>query len=60
MDKTLTGRKCYDHLGGKLGKLLFERMLQLEWIRLMEGKATVYEVTGEGRKELGKLGIFLE
>ena len=56
-EKPVTGRKCYDHLGGKLGKLVFDRFIELEWIKLEEGKATVYEVTEKGGEELAKLGI---
>lgn len=58
--KAVKGRKCYDHLGGKLGNLIFERLVELEWIRLEEGKSTVYGVTEKGREELGKLGVNLD
>lgn len=56
----LKARTCYGHLGGKLGQLLFERLVELEWFTLEEGRATVYQVTEKGRQELGKLGVPIE
>lgn len=56
---TLKGRSCYGHLGGELGNRLFERLIELGWFALEEGKATVYEVTEKGREELEKLGVNL-
>jgi predicted transcriptional regulator len=56
-NQTLKGRKCYEHLGGKLGALIFQRLIALEWIKLEDGKSTVYEVTEKGCEELAKLGI---
>jgi hypothetical protein len=41
-------------LGGKLGDILFERMLELQWFKLVEGKTTIYEITEKGCKELAK------
>ena len=56
-DKEIKGRKCYDHLGGKLGSMLFERYIALGWIELEEDKATVYRVTDEGRAQFARLGL---
>ena len=56
----IKGRKCYDHLGGKLGALLFERYITLGWIELEEDKATVYRVTDEGRAQFARLGLLPE
>lgn len=58
--KKLKARKCYGHLGGRLGELLFERLVELGWFQPEEGKATVYEITEKGRQELGRLGVKLE
>jgi len=55
--KPLTARSCYGHLGGRLGNLLFERMLELGWLKKCEGKSTVYEIIETGRSELFRLGI---
>ncbi len=59
-DKKIKGRSCYGHLGGKLGERLFVRLVELEWLKLEEGKSTVYELTPKGREELEKLGVNLE
>jgi predicted transcriptional regulator len=53
----LKARACYGHLGGKLGQLLFERLIELEWFVLEDGRSTVYRVTEKGYQELKKLGI---
>lgn len=55
-----TARSCYGHLGGKLGNRLFERLIELGWFELEEGKSTVYIVTEKGCQELIKLGVTLD
>jgi predicted transcriptional regulator len=55
--KALKGKSCYGHLGGTLGNRLFERMLELGWFAREDGKQTVYAVTDQGEKALGKLGV---
>ena len=56
----LKARRCYGHLGGKLGERLFERLIELEWFKPEEGKSTVYQVTDKGYEELKRLGVNLE
>ena len=56
----MKGRKCYDHLGGRLGTELLNFFLSQEWIELDEGKTTVYAVTEKGYKEFEKMGMFIE
>jgi predicted transcriptional regulator len=58
-NKEIKGRKCYDHLGGKLGTVLLENLLENNWIKLEENKTTVYIVTEKGKKEFKKMGIEL-
>ena len=48
--KMPTVGKCFDHLGGRLAPMLFERLVEMEWIRPKEGKKTVFEVTENGMK----------
>ena len=55
--KRLKGRKCYGHLGGELGERLFMKLIEMEWLKLEEGKSTVYEITEKGHAEFEKLGI---
>ena len=57
METMITGRKCYDHLGGQLGARIFKRLLEDGWIQLDDGKTTVYTITEKGLMELEKLGI---
>lgn len=57
--KPMSGRKCYDHLGGKLGAALFQFLLENGWICLEEGKSTVYVMTERGEKGFAKLGLKL-
>ncbi len=42
--------KCFDHLGGRLAPMLFNRLLEMEWIKPKEGKKTVFEFTENGKK----------
>jgi hypothetical protein len=55
--KRLTGRRCYDHLGGKLGAILLDFFIAKEWICLDEGKSTVYVLTAEGKKAFEEIGL---
>ena len=55
--KEIKGRKCYDHLGGKLGAILLNNLLENNWIELEEDKTTVYIVTEKGKEKLKKMGI---
>jgi predicted transcriptional regulator len=53
----MKGRKCYDHLGGKLGAILLNNLLEKNWIELEEDKTTVYIITEKGEREFKKMGI---
>jgi len=53
-------KKCYEHLGGKLGELIFNRLIELEWFQPEDGNVSVYQVTEKGYQELRKLGVDLE
>jgi predicted transcriptional regulator len=55
--KKITGRRCYDHLGGKLGKNVFDFLVENEYIDLSDGKVTVYEVTKKGEEFFKKIGM---
>ncbi len=37
----LTGKRCYDHLGGKLGAELFDFLVLQKWIELKEKSAVL-------------------
>ncbi len=55
-----TGRKCYDHLGGKLGSELLAFFVEQGWIELDEGKSTVYVITQKGREKFKEMGLRLD
>ena len=54
-------RTCYDHLAGSVGVLLHDRLKALGWIfsGVTDAEAA-YDVTPDGTKALGALGIDLE
>jgi predicted transcriptional regulator len=58
--KSLKAKKCYGHLGGKLGERIFDRFLELQWFAREEEESTVYEVTEKGLQGLKKLGVNLK
>ncbi|MDP4095398.1 winged helix-turn-helix domain-containing protein [Paenibacillus sp. P96] len=50
-------RTCYDHLAGRIGVALNDRLHELKWI---EEAGTEYELTAEGRLFLQDFGINVE
>lgn len=59
-EKKLLGKKCYDHLGGKLGAALLELYLSNGWLEAEEGKGTVYRLTGKGAAVFSEMGLQVE
>lgn len=56
----LEARTCYDHVAGKLGVLLHNRLKTLGWLTVeSDGKDEEYELTDAGAKRLQLLGIDL-
>lgn len=56
--KGLMGKKCYDHLGGKLGSALLELYLSNGWMEAeAEGKSTVYRLTRKGAAAFAEMGL---
>ena len=51
------GRRCYDHLGGRLGAGLFALYQRRGWIEPVPGTSTVYRLTAAGREVFGGLGL---
>jgi predicted transcriptional regulator len=47
---------CYDHLGGRLGKALFQFLVEQEWIK-KSSEGRNYDITEKGWKELKTFGI---
>ena len=55
----LTGKKCYNHLGGKLGAALFAFLIEDGWIAAKEAAPTTYELTEKGMERLREMGMEL-
>ena len=55
----LTGKRCYDHLGGKLGAAVFNFLVLQKWIALKEGTIATYVVTEDGYKNFAQIGLVL-
>ncbi len=51
--------RCFDHLGGKLSVRLMDAFLQNGWIRLKEGRSSIYEITDIGYKFFDEIGVDL-
>jgi hypothetical protein len=47
--KMPTISKCFDHLGGRLIPVLFNRLLEMEWIKPIEGRKTIFEFKEKGK-----------
>ena len=58
--RAVAAKKCYGHLGGKLGERLFVRLVELGWFERTEAGSTAFRVTRKGERELTKLGVSLE
>lgn len=55
-----SARTCYDHMAGLLAVTLRERFEKLNWLASDRVEADAYDLTEEGRKALGALGIDIE
>ncbi|MBZ4033487.1 ArsR family transcriptional regulator [Flavobacterium sp. 17A] len=52
-------KKCYEHLGGKLGELLLESFIEKEWIAKNAPSDKHFYITELGEKEFAKMGLDL-
>lgn len=52
-------KKCYSHIGGKLGELLLETFADKKWIAKNDASDKHFCITELGEKEFTKLGIDL-
>lgn len=53
-------RVCYDHMAGHLGVLLHDRFNDLKWLSRPSTENDSYDLTPEGVKAVGALGIDVE
>jgi len=60
-DRLLLARTCYDHIAGKLGVLLHNRLKKNGWLsQKCDSDRKMYHVTLEGTKAFAELGIDLQ
>jgi len=52
-------RSCYDHMAGALAVSLHDRLVALRWVH-PGGRSEGYEITREGERALGGLGVDVE
>ena len=52
-------KMCYEHIGGKLGQLLFELFVNNGWLEKVSAEDKNFYITKKGEAELTKLGIDL-
>lgn len=52
-------KTCYNHIGGKLGALLFEQFIDKEWIAKDKSSDKHFFITDKGHIEFTKLGLDL-
>jgi DNA-binding transcriptional ArsR family regulator len=57
-DRLRAGRSCYDHFAGMIGVTLHDRFREMRW--LVEVRDADYELSAEGAKVFGDLGIDIE
>ena len=50
---------CYNHIGGKLERLLMETFLDKGWIARDKPSDKQFHITDKGKKEFTKLGVDL-
>jgi DNA-binding transcriptional ArsR family regulator len=54
-------RTCYDHLAGRMGVLLHDRLQAMGWLSAgSKGSDNAYDLTSDGAKALEKLGVEVE
>jgi DNA-binding transcriptional ArsR family regulator len=53
-------RTCYDHMAGRVGVLLHDRLYTLKWLSTVSKNETTYELTSAGTKAFEALGVDIE
>lgn len=59
-DHLRMARTCYDHMAGTIGVALHDRFQALGWLWVSRGPRPVYDVSPDGIKAFGGLGIDLD
>jgi DNA-binding transcriptional ArsR family regulator len=53
-------RTCYDHMAGRVGVLLHDRLYTLKWLSAVSKNNGAYELTSAGTKAFEALGVDIE
>lgn len=59
-NRLCAARTCYDHIAGRVGVLLHDRLYTLKWLAAVSKHETTYELTSAGAKAFEALGIDIE
>jgi len=59
-NRLCAARTCYDHMAGRVGVLLHDRLCALKWLSTASKIETTYDVTSAGTKAFEALGIDIE
>ena len=58
--KDKLAKTCYNHIGGKLGSLLYEMFVAKKWIAKKHADDKYYYITAKGKTEFEKLGLDID
>ena len=59
-NRLCAARTCYDHMAGRVGVLLHDRLYTLKWLSEVSNNDTAYELTSSGAKAFESLGVDIE
>jgi DNA-binding transcriptional ArsR family regulator len=59
-NRLCTARTCYDHIAGRVGVLMHDRLHTLKWLSAVSKNDSAYELTSAGTKAFEALGIEIE
>jgi DNA-binding transcriptional ArsR family regulator len=59
-NRLCAARTCYDHMAGRVGVLLHDRLYTLKWLSEVSNNDTAYELTSTGTKAFESLGVDIE
>ena len=59
-NRLCAARTCYDHMAGRVGVLLHDRLYTLKWLSTVSKNDTVYELSSTGAKAFESLGVDIE
>jgi DNA-binding transcriptional ArsR family regulator len=59
-NRLCAARTCYDHMAGRVGVLLHDRLYTLKWLSAVSKNDNAYELTSAGAKAFESLGVDIE